>query len=86
MPGMVDSTAEIFADIICADPEWVDGEFWAIVGGSDDIPAAIDASLPARSRGVEDADETGLPDARGALHRTDSPIRSPPTRGVNTPA
>ena len=82
MPGMVDSIAEAFADIICADPEWVDGEFWAIVGGSGDIPAASDASLPGRSRGVVGVHETGLPDARGALRRADSPIRSPPFRGV----
>lgn len=86
MPGMVDSTAETFADIVCADPEWVDAEFWAIVGGSDAVPAAIDASLPGGSRGVEDAHETGLPDARGAVHPADSPIRSPPSRGVSTPA
>lgn len=86
MPGMVDSTAEAFADIICADPDWVDGEFWAIVGGSDEMTATSDASLPGRARGVAGVHETGLPNARGALHPTDSPIRSPPSRGVSTPA
>lgn len=77
---MVDATAEAFADIICADPEWVDGEFWAIVGGSEEMPPAGDASLPGRSGGVVGAQETGLRNARGAVRRSDSPIRSPPFR------
>lgn len=45
--GVADPTSEVFADILCSDPEWVDAEFEQIVSGFTDEPTIT--STPPRS-------------------------------------
>lgn len=40
----VDRTADVFADILCSDPEWVDAEFEEIVSGFWETPTSTTAS------------------------------------------
>jgi hypothetical protein len=76
---VVDGTAEVFADILCSDPEWVDAEFEQIVSGFWDEPT----SSTAPSRPLSVATHSGrrttrefFPDPRSSGPR--ATIRSPP--------
>jgi hypothetical protein len=46
----VDRTAEVFADILCSDPEWVDAEFEEIVSGFWKTPTPTPTSTTASPR------------------------------------
>jgi hypothetical protein len=46
----VDRTAEVFADILCSDPEWVDAEFEEIVSGFWKAPTPTSTTASLRPR------------------------------------
>lgn len=76
----VDRTAEVFADILCSDPEWVDAEFEEIVSGLWETPTSTTASQRPRIvrswlAGAQATPNWGNADPHRELRAT---IRSPP--------
>lgn len=60
LADVADQAPEVFADILCSDPEWVDAEFEQIVSGFWDEPTST-ASSP-RSPTVADHPGNGTAD------------------------
>jgi hypothetical protein len=80
----VDRTAEVFADILCSDPEWVDAEFEEIVSGFWETPTSTTESQRPRivRTGLVGGQVTpnwGSADPHRELRAT---IRSPPRSGA----
>jgi len=76
---VVDQASEVFADLLCSDPEWVDAEFEQIVSGFWDEP--MSTAGPPRSPSIANhagsaTTERFLDDRRSA--ETSATIRSPP--------
>lgn len=79
-PSEVDRTGEVFADIVCSDPDWVDAEFEAIISGFWDRPTPTSAPAGPRITGATDGEGSIVAvQAAGARPRSSrSTIRSPP--------
>jgi hypothetical protein len=74
-------TADVFADILCSDPEWVDSEFEAIVSGV--LDASIAASAPSLApvawpKPARTWQRRAQRAVAAIVHETRSRIRSPP--------
>jgi hypothetical protein len=83
---VVDRTADVFADILCADSEWVDAEFEQIVSGFWDEPTST--ASPPRSPSVANRPEstrTHEPVSDQWCAETYATIRSPPSEPARTP-
>jgi hypothetical protein len=83
----VDQTAELFADIVCSDPDWVDLEFEEIIAGLRSEPrrAAGQPQPPDGGRRRSDDGHRQRPTSETGSRRSWSTIRSPPLTAAGSP-
>lgn len=78
VPGLTDDTRAAFADILCADPEWVQTEFERLV--TEALAGVVTDTMPdARDAGHPSFLETLCPTGTsGGLRKRLEKVRSPP--------
>lgn len=75
----IDTTADVFAEIVCSDPEWVDAEFEQIISGFWDATVSTGSvTPPPTAESWTEGSESREPVARGWSSRVDATVRSPP--------
>jgi len=78
VPSRVDDTRVVFADIVCADPEWVRTEFDRMVAGIRAL-STMTAAMPPRAKAPAGPRQFVTPPA-GILRADELPerVRAPP--------
>jgi hypothetical protein len=85
--GAIERTADVFADILCADPEWVELEFEEIIAGLRDAPRSAPTPPWPMPHGPSAEGRDHRPHLHGARRsRTEASIRSPPRSAAHSGA